>query len=143
MFVGAARPTVINVPVVGWNKIHPESPGFVMIEFTLLMVAGKGALIVNEPVPLFLKPMYQPPDNVAGVGRFNVPAPAFQTIVLARVASVTTGVLVTAIMFSVVANCPLTVVRPAPAKVAASANEVPAPKVIFSQVPETEVLSER
>ena len=100
--------------------------------------------IVNAPVPLFLKLIYQPDDNDVYVGNVNVPAPDVQTNVVARLASVMDGETDTIAMLPVVASLPNAVaVRPAPAKAAASAAEVPAPNVTLPQTPADVVLSER
>jgi hypothetical protein len=103
-----------------------------------LIRSGDVGLIVNVPVPLFLKPMYQPVDKPDTAGNVIVPAPLVQTKVAARLASLITGLDdEKSIGFCVVANLPLTVVRPAPCKEAASAADVPTPKVTLPQVPQT------
>jgi hypothetical protein len=94
--------------------MYPESPGFAVIELSPLIKLGDCAEIANAPVPLFLKPMYQPVDNEDVIGRVNEPAPLFQANVAARLASLIVGVDVTFTIFSVVASLPDMVVKPAP-----------------------------
>ena len=105
-----------------------------------LIVFGDGALIASAPVPLFLKPIYQPVERKAIAGNVNEPAPLFQTNVAARLASLIVGDVVTFTMFCVVANLPDTVVKPAPCNEAASAYDVPTPNAMLDQIPPTVLL---
>ena len=112
-----------------------------MIEVVLLISWGEVGVKVNVPDPLFLKAINQPCDKVATAGSGIFPLPPIQLYVAARLASLIVGVIETLTTFSVTANWPLTVVNPAPAKDAASAADVPVPKVTLRQTPAAVVLS--
>ena len=119
--LAGAKPTVIKPPLFESSIINPESPGFAVMVVKPFIVFGDVGLIVNEPVPLLRKPIYQPVDKLEIAGSVNVPTPEFQTKVAARLLSLITGLVVKSIGFCVVANLPDTVVKPEPANDAASA----------------------
>ena len=84
--------------------MYPESPGFVTTDVKPLSNDGVFGLIVNAPVPLLRNAINQPVLNDDVTGNVNVPAPAFHTNVVARLASFIVGDDVTLAMFCVVAS---------------------------------------
>ena len=81
---GTFHPTVKNLLVEESYKIVPESPGFVIILVSPLMVAGLVGVIVSDPVPAFLKLIYHPDESVVTLGREKLPEPEVHTNVAAR-----------------------------------------------------------